>query len=83
MSHNCAEFTVAKSCFVRVNWQIPGDFFRKVYIPQTPLFRVFLVSPILNKGGRDCFACPSPEYQDQGYLVWFSPDILYRHESEK
>ena len=34
-------------------------------------------------GGRECFACPLPGYQDQGYLAWFSPDVLYSHVSEK
>ena len=34
-------------------------------------------------GGRECFACPLPGYQDQGYLAWFSPDLLYSHVSEK
>ena len=28
-------------------------------------------------------ACPPPGYQDQSYLPWFSPDLLYSHLSEK
>ena len=29
------------------------------------------------KGDRKCLTCPLPDYQDQGYLAWFSPDELY------
>ena len=38
---------------------------KSIYI-KPPLFGVFLVSP-------------PPGYQDQGYLAWFSPDLLYSH----
>ena len=52
-----------------------------IYIyPQPPaplLFGVFLEQLNTHKEGRECLACPPPGYQDQVYLVWFSPDILY------
>ena len=55
------------------------------YTYQNPFCLEFFwyIWPILRKGGRECLACPSPGYQDQGYLALFSLDLLYSLFSEK
>ena len=51
------------------------------YIYPNPLcLKFFWYSPY---SGRECLACPPPGYQDEVYLAWFSPGLLYSHLSEK
>ena len=81
--HNFLDFAGVKTYVFSkgkvTNLKKPGVFFRKRYISFTlhSCLEFFWNSPILMKWGRNWLTCPPPGYQDQAYLAWFSPDVLY------
>ena len=51
--------------------------------PTPPCLKFLWNSLICTKGGRECLACSPARFQDQAYLAWFGPDVLYTVISQR